>query len=155
MGWRHFGLQWAPKFLRKFQSVSENLKSELGIVAHQGTDACIILVYCNLLFKHKNTIARAPEEKKQVQKITCSSWPGWSEAQICLGSRACSHKYLFASLTCIRAERPSRSKNTLESGVCASTGTYGRTRSKQNGHHSRRGGTVGTVYKTILRAEVV
>ena len=61
-------IPWTPMGSEVFEEVSasENFKSELGIVEDQGTDAWVILAYCNLLLKHKNTKARDPEEKKQV-----------------------------------------------------------------------------------------
>ena len=50
-------------------SVRRDFTDELGIMEIQVQNTHVNSVYQNLLFKHKNTRDRAPEEKKQMEKL--------------------------------------------------------------------------------------
>ena len=50
-------------------SVRRDFTDELGIMEIQVQNTHVNSVYQNLLFKHKNTRERAPEEKKQMEKL--------------------------------------------------------------------------------------
>ena len=49
--------------------MSEDFTDELGITEIQVQNTHVNSVYRNLLFKHKSTRDRAPEEKKRMEKL--------------------------------------------------------------------------------------
>lgn len=66
---------WIPTCSKVLEELSVS-EAELDTAEGQGPDTQAIFASRTLLFKHKNAGGRAPEEKKEMQKITCGAWLG-------------------------------------------------------------------------------